>query len=117
MWSGTNITAGNYLQLLGKVSSVSKSWLGTFTKAKPIPLTHEILEQFEIKTEWFSNIQVAQLEDGYWKYKIGELRIGLDLDLVSFQGVILKGVKLKHVHELQNLYYALHGYNELEIKL
>lgn len=65
---------------------------------KPIPLTHEILvkNKFNIGGPECVGIVYEMLEyPGYWEYK---------------------GAKIKYVHQLQNLYFALAG-EELQIEL
>lgn len=72
-----------------------------FIRLEPIPLTEEWLVRFgfrKINTTWF---------------KLGNFAVNISLD-VEWGGNWM-GVRLKYVHQLQNLYFALTG-EELTIK-
>lgn len=68
---------------------------------KPVPLTPEVLEQcgFKKQTAW---------------YRLGKHAINPTAAyLYEFKNIPVK--EIEHLHQLQNLYYALTG-NELEVK-
>lgn len=77
---------------------------------KPIPLTEEWLKKFCFKKEksdipTFSKVFGRFIEDDYEHCLI----INLDADEIFY--TVINGVKLilKHVHQLQNLYFAFTG--------
>jgi hypothetical protein len=78
---------------------------------EPIPLTEEWLLKFGFEiddSEWFKDDDEIVYQKTYKDYSI----------CVSNKGVVYNGVysqKIKHVHSLQNLYFALTG-EELTIK-
>ncbi len=79
------------------------SWLG-FQEIKPIPLTEEIL----LKCGF---VEIDTYDDHY--YYLQKCDLGLDR---SFQPYGIGFIPdLKHVHQLQNLYFALTN-EELKIK-
>lgn len=83
---------------------------------RPIALTPEILEKagFEIKSNTENVISVFEYDDFYlnydWRYRdVFEPMVLYNKEWVCYSNPI------KHVHQLQNLYFALNG-KELEIK-
>lgn len=75
-----------------------------YKNIKPIPLTEEWLLRFGFEKPLNSS----------WCVK-GEIELDLDKGIKYFIFGNLKHVELKHVHQLQNLFYALTG-EELTIK-
>lgn len=78
-----------------------------FNELEPIELTEEWLLQFGFKknSEYIVGAGICwYFKHPYYKYKLSE----------SFR-LMLLGIDLKHVHQLQNLYFALTG-EELKIK-
>lgn len=76
--------------------------------SEPIPLTEERLLELEVYKD----------KTGYYVFPQSAIRMTDDFrvfDNIDYGGVIYIGEKLKYVHQLQNLYFALTGY-ELEIK-
>jgi hypothetical protein len=72
---------------------------------KPIPLTEEWLFKFWFRYNdglFIKENLVVFIYDGYCKVVFGSL-------------TFVDGVKIKHVHQLQNLYFALTG-EELTLK-
>ena len=96
---------GNYF-FRGKVVLKSKAETplqiqnGVLKNAKPIPLTEEWLVKFGINC----------LSDGVFIFKIGYTQN------IVFQPDMKCNYKCEHVHQLQNLYFALTG-EELTLKL
>jgi len=84
-------------------------------KAEPIPLTEEWLLKFGYKHFQSEHIysEWALVIDGILKYKIFQSSY-TGVETFTFPNSN-KPVTLKHVHQLQNLYFALTG-NELTIK-
>ena len=82
---------------------------------KPIPLTEEWLLKFGYKHFQSEHIysEWALVIDGILKYKIFQSSY-TGVETFTFPNSN-KPVTLKHVHQLQNLYFALTG-NELTIK-
>lgn len=82
---------------------------------KPIPLTPEWLERFGFqKTK-----NGGTFAEYYWSGKGMDLTLDLELSTSTpeYDSQYVSGsTQLKHVHQLQNLYFALTG-EELEIKL
>jgi hypothetical protein len=72
---------------------------------QPIPLTEEWLKRFGFETDkvcWFlDGVVMGDFQDGFWFLPNGSL--------------VTRSFKIKHVHQLQNLYHALTG-QELELK-
>lgn len=84
---------------------------------KPIPLTEEWLEKFGFKQDGndiftidFHDVYIAVGLDGSYGLYNSEFNWK-----VAGGGLISKGTPLKHVHQLQNLYFALTN-TELKIK-
>ena len=111
---------GNLIQQ-GEITMISNSnvWIDDdiflTDEIEPIPLTEEWLLKFgfitfdskQIYNEWFLNF------DGILKYKIFHSKYtGVEEFTMPHSD---KPIKLKHVHQLQNLYFALTG-EELIIK-
>ena len=97
-------------------SKMTSDYIDYFDKnsllVKPIPLTEEWLLKFGLKkSEKELVLEFADYSNAYlwFNNKSGQLR------LVTEQGKYLTHDNLKHVHQLQNLYFALTG-KELEIK-
>ncbi|PCH95876.1 MAG: hypothetical protein COB83_07160 [Gammaproteobacteria bacterium] len=88
--------------ITGEIITVTISWIKKAgDRLKPIPLTEEWLLKFGFQL----NDNVARFralviykQDGIWWFDI-----------------VLNSVEIKHVHQLQNLYYALTN-KELTIK-
>lgn len=76
---------------------------------QPIPLTEEILLKCGFikldKEDYFYILQYDM-----------NLKIGEDLKLIAWYDLALNNVKIKYLHQLQNLYFALTG-SELNVKL
>jgi len=82
------------------------------TFAKPIPLTEEWLEKlgFEVIDAFDSE----GIEDHYYLLKKNTisfccLRPFETIEIDFFDGLELRKTPIKHVHQLQNLYFALTG--------
>ena len=129
----SELRLGNLVQYGGvtaKVSHIEKSFfyceseLIYFTKdgergAKPIPLTDEWLLKFGFHLrDGFSNIFRLNVEKH--QYDCSEITYSEKEGLLRFSNGQGKGATLiphiKHVHQLQNLYFALTG-EELTLKL
>lgn len=103
---------GNYLNTVNGVKRVSDisvdryCWF-TDNQCEPIPLIEEWLLKFGFVNQNYGwNIKDFGLFDH--NYKKGELNLKLNASEVPI-------IEIKHVHQLQNLYFALTG-EELEIK-
>jgi len=97
-------------------NTIEEVWIAERTWCKPIPLTEEWLLKFgceKVKSDipTFSIVYGEFIEDDYEHCLI----INLDVDNNFY--IVINGVKLilKHVHQLQNLCFALTG-EELTIK-
>lgn len=94
------------------------SYSHIYRELSPIPLTPEILEKagFEFLTKWepFSANDglTHKLDVGVFKFGVGMM--SSMVTLLEQNGYSL-GVHVTHLHQLQNLYFALTG-EELEIK-
>lgn len=80
---------------------------------KPIPLTEEWLEKFGFENQSLDIFINHKEEQGHWLEFTGEY-----VELQSsgdYSGHELGLKHVKHVHQLQNLYFALTG-EELEVK-
>ncbi len=85
---------------------------------KPIPLTEDWLLKFGFKESTYGTFQI----DGLFRTEIGndnydpvhEVHEGFKSHLVDIESNNISK-EIKHVHQLQNLYFALTG-EELEIK-
>lgn len=75
------------------------------SKLKPIPLTPEVLEKAGFKQFEISWDLLIYYPDIYLRYENGSIKMGIKHD-----------TKVKHLHSLQNLIFALTG-EELEINL
>ena len=117
--TANELRIGNYLQLEGiskpiRVSIIDTTQTSTKTKYKPIPLTEEWFLKFGFRRHWedFYNdvIYIKKVTDDYTEFEWGvypnELGSGIQ---------IKNSIKLKYVHQLQNLYFALTG-EELTLK-
>jgi len=95
-----------------------KGTVGVFAldNALPIPLTAEWLQRFGFEFSWMSGRALIQKKikydlrfvRPYYKDNLGEL----ELDLRN--GSTSLNTKVRHVHSLQNLYFALTG-EELQL--
>ena len=108
-----DLRIGNWIFDNGTMTKVAPShilelWEADRLWIQPIPLTPEILEKCGF--EKFK---------GLWNYKL--VPIGYELNLVKINGLNENefenqiGESIKHLHHLQNLYYALTG-EELHFK-
>jgi hypothetical protein len=78
--------------------------------AEPIPLTEEWLLKFgfkEDKYKWFNKTYDSQEEVGLLSYNMSSMRTAISYVDSEDSGFV--GFKLKYVHQLQNLYFALTG--------
>ena len=93
----TKLTIDDFVEITSKSNLFS-----------PIPLTPEILEK--------AGFRQAITNDRIWLLRIGDTNLMLHIDghAWSYSGPIL--IKIKYVHQLQNLYFALTG-EELKIEL
>lgn len=114
---------GNYYAHNERIEQVTPSvimevWDAPRIWCKPIPLTEEWLLKFGFKKK--------RLDDAYWYTKSSGKHkpqlitndIGEDAYAKCLKFVFLDGydnIRVKYVHQLQNLYYALTG-QELTIK-
>ena len=83
---------------------------GCVSNPKPVPLTEDWLIKFGFKKKK----QPGRLYD-YYYYLNGFYYSFIDFHNIVYKNKSLEGVELKHVHQLQNLYFALTG-EELKIK-
>ena len=96
------VQAESYKECLELLDALGDdNWDDHWDMIKPIPLTEEWLLKFGFKKDnnftWVNlEMELMQREDGFWIW------LGADL-------------YLEHVHQLQNLYFALTG-EELIIK-
>lgn len=96
------------------LTKVKENGWGICFKPKPIPLTEEWFLKFGFTRHWedFYNdvIYIKKVTDDYTEFEWGvypnELGSGIQ---------IKNSIKLKYVHQLQNLYFALTG-EELILK-
>ena len=101
---------GNYVKLKGtdkpfKVFRIDTTESSTFTTAEPIPITEEKLMQLGFKynesiKHWFINWGINGVEF---------IKFDEHYSLFSFQLGTGKYKVLEHIHQLQNLYFALTG--------
>lgn len=75
----------------------------------PIPLTPEILEKCGF-AYWELDIDCTDPSDAYWVHR--KFKFGIDNLSWTVQKI---GVRVKYLHQLQNLYFALTG-EELNYK-
>lgn len=82
-------------------------------KAEPIPLTEEWLLKFGFKKAPL----VDKYLKGYFTYdsKLKYFTYFTDIEDGGYENIIIQKEKLKYVHQLQNLYFALTG-EELILK-
>lgn len=100
IWANLSNGAGQYKRGLSKIS--------------PIPLTEEILLKcgFEYR-EPFPNIRGVLYKDNFEigldgdDFRLNQMSVRIDKAII---------IKVNHLHQLQNLYYALTGV-ELEVNL
>lgn len=104
---------GNWVDYSGSIIPVASIYIGqsTLEYADPIPLTPEILEKAGF--EWSIYHQAFHKEN--FEFDINEC-FPKGYSLSTFKRRFLIVSKIKYLHQLQNLYYALTG-EELEIKL
>jgi len=76
---------------------------------KPIPLTEEWLKRFGFESDSYQDMYVL----GWLKINCDKTKGKPELWIENITG---KVVYIEHVHQLQNLYFALTG-QELELKL
>ena len=76
---------------------------------EPIPLTEEWLEKFGFESDSYQDMYVL----GWLKINCDKTKGKPELWIENITG---KVVYIEHVHQLQNLYFALTG-QELELKL
>ena len=113
----SELRLGNYVDLFGKVAYITKSDFSetdygiAIESGKPIPLTEEWLLRFGFN--WLDQV------DGYRKEHIEHT---ISMDLLPIENSKEFAVEwdynwlnsIKHVHQLQNLYFALTG-DELKL--
>ena len=106
----SELRIGNLVMVKGKITvmySISNHNARDYSVIKPIPLSEEWLINFG-----FENIDTnVNGGDNYWGLSRPDFI--LNRSFQSFQ--MNTGVDLEHVHQLQNLYFALTG-EELTIK-
>lgn len=97
--------AGNlYLDRVDKIDGIGTSYNALYKEIKPIPLTGEWLEKFGF-----------EIDGNEFHFKKGTLRIDLDGRFWGYSQVVASEVRIKYVHQLQNLYHSLAG-QELTVK-
>ena len=93
---------GNYLQNRNGIpyKVLGEMFVDGFHGLKPIPLTEELLLRIGFSVSSLGDDNVVSVNGFYlWKDRLQH---------------ITTGTRIKHVHQLQNLYFALTG-EELEI--
>ena len=109
---GEDIRTFGFLNKIEEVQELLEIEKGTF-KCQPIPLTEEWLLKF--------GFEKAPLVDkylkGYFTYdsKLKYFTYFTDIEDGGYENIIIQKEKLKYVHQLQNLYFALIG-EELILK-
>jgi len=109
MINSSELRIGNYFNeycnfgpnriLIYEFQRVSELKVGTDISGEPIPLTPDILKQFNF----------SQLGD-YPVFKLNSFRLSMNLnDGVFIYSAESDNVIIKYVHQLQNLYFALTG--------
>lgn len=99
---------GNYFKVGQSIHQVEIENIKAYKLFEPIPLTEEWLDKFgfdkhSINPFWFRKKQLC-------------ISLVGKIELISWDMQIFKiDTEIKHVHQLQNLYFALTGC-ELEIK-
>lgn len=87
---------------------------------EPIPLTEEWLIRFGFKkdiNDWFTNSFVASIQDSVTMIYINIVSGSACLtDFDDREQMSYVGNKIKYVHQLQNLYFALTGEEFQEVK-
>jgi hypothetical protein len=113
MIPASELRIGNYLNIHGDPAPIQIGWFYLIAKGdelpphEPIPLTPEILEKagfvYDKITHYKNILMLAEGDNGFdvWVKHFGE---GNRINAV------------KHLHQLQNLYFALTG-EELNIEL
>ena len=102
---------GNYFINVAGISIVNGSiirWIeeGSYLRSDPIILTEE----------WLLKFGFVKYNDRWWRYdKNGMFDISNQFDAFCFQTCMWVNDNIKHVHQLQNLYFALTG-AELTLK-
>jgi len=66
----------------------------------PIPLTEEWLLKFGF-------VKLGKLDFFYISEQEMNFKVSCDLKMIAWYNLQLHGVEIKHVHQLQNLYFAL----------
>lgn len=111
----TSLTSGEYCHwrapfIVGRVHSGNK-----YENIQPIPLTPEILKKAGFSQSFTSD---PQEQDASQVFKLDELKIHKPSEkhptLLFFADDL--EIELKHVHQLQNLFYCLTG-TELNIQM
>ena len=67
---------------------------------EPIPLTEEWLLKFGF-------VKLGKLDFFYISEQEMNFKVSCDLKMIAWYNLQLHGVEIKHVHQLQNLYFAL----------
>ena len=99
---------GNYIKTKSEgIIPIERGWqIDEGEETEPIPLTEEWLLKFgfyfDLKTDY----------DGYWK----KYKEGFEIRIYKFEDYFEYGwqlghdpIKIKYVHQLQNLYFSLTG--------
>ncbi len=116
MIEARELRIGNYVNALGQTIAIGdgnkvnspKSWntvILTFDLIDAIPLTEEWLVKLGFEYDEFADVRFWYKED---------VSLGANDDYPYYENS-MKIVYVKHVHQLQNLYFALTG-EELTIK-
>ena len=101
---------GNLISKKGrieKIHSVSRQDARDYSKIEPIHLTEELLLKFGFDEKQAHDGIFGFEKDNFWYINEHQIRFN--------HGWIILDIKLKYVHQLQNLYFALTG-EELTIK-
>jgi hypothetical protein len=117
----SELRIGNYVYFNDQLEQIdldSFHGIGTFyciNSYSAIPLTEEWLVKFGLSSSFTSNPQnfPASKQFEYKGFKVHQPIE--DVDQFIFEPIIDDYIEIKHVHQLQNLYFALTG-QELELK-
>ena len=106
---------GNYVDYYGNIvtiNSVNENDVG-FSDYVPIdyPLLTEI-EPIPLTEDWLVRFGFEKINTTWYAYKRGVFRLNISFDVEWVNNWM--GIRLKHVHQFQNIYFALTG-QELEI--
>lgn len=103
--NANELRIGNYYNYDGIPIKLDGGFLGEYL-LNDVPLS---LEPIPLNEQWLMDFGFIKLDYFYILESEMNLKVGYDLKKFAWHNFQLHNVNIKHVHQLQNLYFALTG--------